>query len=69
MLLQNILNSSELFYGGDTKFSYTACQWIEAQAIETRKHIHYKMCGHGGEHMVKVCVLHDKDEKERVTFG
>ena len=28
-----ILNSSEkAFYGGDTKFSYAACQWIEAQA-------------------------------------
>ena len=32
---KHILNSSEkMFYGGDTKFSYTACQWIEAQAIK-----------------------------------
>ena len=32
---KHILNSSEkVFYGGDTKFSYAACQWIEAQAIE-----------------------------------
>ena len=55
-----ILNSSEkVFYGGDTKFSYTACQWIEAQAIETGKHIHHNMCGHGGERMVKVWVLND----------
>ena len=28
---KHILNSSEkMFYGGDTKFSYTSCQWIEA---------------------------------------
>ena len=28
----HILNSSEkVFYGGGTKFSYAACQWIEAQ--------------------------------------
>ena len=39
-------NSSEkVFYGGDTKFSYTACQWIEAQAIETGKHIITKCVG------------------------
>ena len=36
-----ILNSSEkVFYSGDTNFSYIACQWIEAQAIEIGKHIH-----------------------------
>ena len=47
---KHILNSSEkVFYGGDTKFSYAACQWIEAQFIETGKHIHQKICGHGGE--------------------
>ena len=52
---KHILNSSEkLFYGGDTKFSYAACQWIAIQAIETCKHIHHKMCGHGGERMVNV---------------
>ena len=66
---RHILNLPEkVFYGGDTKFSYTACQWIEAQAIETGKHIHHKMCGHGGERMVKVWVLNDKGEKEPVTF-
>ena len=28
---RHILNSSQkVFYGGDIKFSYTACQWIEA---------------------------------------
>ena len=52
--LKHILNSSEkVFYDGDTKFSYAACQWIEAQAMETGKHIHHKMRGHGGERMVK----------------
>ena len=54
---KHILNSSEkVFYGGDTKFSYTVCQWIEAQVIETGKHIHHKMCGHDGERMVTVWV-------------
>ena len=44
------LNSSEkVFYGGDTKFGYTAWQWIEAQTIETGKKIHHKMCGQEGE--------------------
>ena len=57
---KHILNSSEkVFYGGNTKFSCTACQSIEAQAIETGKHIHHKICGHGGERMVKVWVLND----------
>ena len=60
-----ILNSSEkVFYGGDTKFSYTACQWIEVQDIETGKHIHDKICGHGGERMVTVWVLNDNGKKE-----
>ena len=53
-----------MFYGGDIKLSYTACQWIEAQAIEKVKHIHHKMCGHGGERMMTVWVLNDKDENE-----
>ena len=66
---KHILNSSEkVFYGGDTKFSYTACQWIEAQAIETGKHIHHKMCGHGGERMATVWFLNDKGEKEPASF-
>ena len=52
-------SSEKVFYGGDTKFSYTACQWIEAQVIEIDKHIHHKMCGHGVERMVKVWVLID----------
>ena len=66
---KHILHSSErVFYGGDTKFNYAACQWIEAQAIETGKHIHHKMCGHGGERMVKAWVLNDKGEKEAAFF-
>ena len=64
-----ILNQSEKgFYGGDTNFSNTTCQWIEAQAIETGKHIHHKMCGHGGKRMVKVWILNEKNRKEPVTF-
>ena len=52
---KHILNASEkVFYGGNKKFSYTACQWIEAQAIETAEHIYHKMCGHGGERMMNV---------------
>ena len=52
---RQILNSSEkVFYGGNIKFSYTACQWIETHAIETGKHIHHKMCGNGGKRMVEV---------------
>ena len=66
---RHILSSSEkVLYGVDTKFSYTACQWNEAQAIETGKHIHHKMCGHGGERMVLVWIFNDKGEKEPVSF-
>ena len=66
---KHVLNSSEkVLYSGDTKFSYTACQWIEAQAMETGKHIHHKMCGHGGERIVKVWVLNDKGKIELVIF-
>ena len=57
-----------MFYGGEAKSSYTACQWIQAQAIETCKHIHHKMCGHGGEHMVNVWVLNDKGKKYQYLF-
>ena len=48
-----------MFYGGDTNIGYTACQWIEAQTIETGKQIHHKMCGYEGERMVTVWVLND----------
>ena len=68
-MFRHISSSSEkVFYDGDTKFSYTACQWIEAQAIGTGRHIHHKICGHGGECMVNVWVLNDKDQKTPVPF-
>ena len=67
--MQAHINSSEkVFHGGDTKFSHTACKWIEVQTIETGKHTHHKMCGHGGERMVTVWVLNDKGEKAPVSF-
>ena len=47
---ERIMNSSEkVFYGGNTNFSYAACQWIEKQSELTGKHIHHALCGHGGE--------------------
>ena len=65
----HILNLSvKVFYGGDTKFYYTACQWIEAQAIETGKHTRHKICGHCGERMVTAWVLNDKGKKEPASF-
>ena len=63
---KHILNSSEkVFCGSNTKFSYTAFQWIEAEAMEADKHIHHKMCGHGGEAMVNVWVSNDKGKKHQ----
>ena len=52
---ERIMNSSEkVFYGGHTKFSYAACQWIEKQSELTGKHIHHALCGHGGEFYAEV---------------
>ena len=66
---KHILNSSEkVFYGGDRKFSCITCQWTEAQVIEAGKHIDHKLCKHGGERMVKVWVLNDKNDKEAAYF-
>ena len=57
---ERIMNSSEkVFYGGNTKFSYAACQWIEKQSELIGRHIHHALCGHGGEFYVAV-----KDEEE-----
>ena len=65
----HILNSSDkVFHGGDTKFSYTACQWIEAEFVKIGKHIHHKMCGHGGKRTVKIWVLDHKGEKTLAYF-
>ena len=46
----------------------SACQWTDAQAMKTGKHIHHKMCGHSGERMVNVWVINDKDKKTLVPF-
>ena len=52
---ERIMNSSEkVFYGGNTNFSYAACQWIEKQSELTGKHIHHALCGHGGEFYAEV---------------
>ena len=52
---ERIMNSSEnVFYGGNTNFSYAACQWIEKQSELTGKHIHHALCGHGGEFYVEM---------------
>ena len=66
---KHILNSLEkVFYSEDSKFSYIACIWIEAQAIETGKYFHQKMCGHSGERMVTVWVLNDEGKKNKHLF-
>lgn len=56
--------SDNVFYGGDTGFSYTACQWIEAESEKLGKHIHHKMCGHGGERQVMVMIKDDEGEEK-----
>ena len=43
-------------------------EWIEAQVIETCKHIHHNLSEHGGERMVTVWVFNDKGEKESAHF-
>ena len=50
--------SEKVFY--DENFSYAACQWIEAMAEQTGRHIHHALCGHGGERVI------DKEEKCKV---
>ena len=53
-----ILNLFEkVFYCGDTKFSYSACQWIWVDAVKISVHVHHKICEHGGECSMKVWVL------------
>ena len=66
---QRILNSSEkVFYGGETGFSYSACQWIAHMSEKTGRHIHHKMCGHGGERQVTVWYLNSKGEMAYTTY-
>ena len=58
------MNSSEkVFYGGNTKFSYAACQWIEKQSELIGRHIHHALCGHGGEFYVTV--KDDEEDREK----
>ena len=66
---KRILNSSEkVFYGGETGFSYSACQWIEHMSGKTGRHIHHKMCGHGGERQVTVWYLNSNGKRDYTTY-
>ena len=67
---ERIMNSSEkVFYGGNTNFSYAACQWIEKQSELIGKHIHHALCGHGGEYYVTVKDDEEDREKEIPVDG
>ena len=67
---KRIMNSSEkVFYGGHTKFSYAACQWIEKQSELTGKHIHHALCGHGGEFCAEVLNVEEDWGKEISVDG
>ena len=57
-----------MFYGGETGFSYSACQWIEGESMKTGRHIHHKMCGHGGERQVTVWYLNSKGKRDYTTY-
>ena len=64
------MNSSEkVFYGGNTNFSYAACQWIEKQSELIGKHIHHALCGHGGEFYVKMLSTEEVSGKEIPVDG
>ena len=66
---QRILNSSEkVLYGGETGFSYSACQWIEHMSEKTGRHTHHKMCGHGAERQVTAWYLNSNGEKGYTTY-
>ena len=63
---ERIMNSTEkVFYGGNTKFSYAACQWIEKQSELIGRHIHHALCGHGGEYYVFLYAGKEKDSRAR----
>ena len=67
---ERIMNSSEkVFYGGNTNFSYAACQWIEKQSELIGRHIHHALCGHGGEYYVTVKDDEEDREKEIPVDG
>ena len=63
---ERIMNSTEkVFYGGNKKFSYAACQWIEKQSELIRRHIHHALCGHGGEYYVHLYAGKEEDSCAR----
>ena len=63
---ERIMNSTEkVFYGGNTKFSYAACQWIEKQSELIGRHIHHALCGHGGEYYVHLYAGKEKNSHAR----
>ena len=63
---ERIMNSTEkVFYGGNTKFCYAACQWIEKQSELTGRHIHHALCGHGGEYYVHLYAGKEKNSHAR----
>ena len=70
MKFKRTLNSSEkVLYGGEKGFSYSACQWIEHMSEKTGRHIHHKMCGHGGERQVTVWwFLNSNGKRDYTTF-
>ena len=63
---ESIMNSTEkVFYGGNKKFSYAACQWIEKQSELIGRHIHHALCGHGGEYYVYLYAGKEKNSHAR----
>ena len=67
---ERIMNSSEkVFYGGNTNFSYAACQWIEKQSELIGKHIHHALCGHGGEFYGEMLITEEACGKEIPVDG
>ena len=63
---ERIMNSTEkVFYGGNKKFSYAACQWIEKQSELIGRHIHHALCGHGGEYYVYLYAGKEKNSHAR----
>ena len=63
---ERIMNSTEkVFYGGNKKFSYAACQWIEKQSELIGRYIHHALCGHGGEYYVYLYAGKEKDSRAR----
>ena len=63
---ERIMNATEkVFYGGNKKFSYAACQWIEKQSELIGRHIHHALCGHGGEYYVYLYAGKEKNSNAR----